>query len=161
MIGNENEVALFIDFENIHTSDRNSSLNVNFVDWRILLDAIEKYGRIAIRRAYTDWAEYARHQDSLARYGIETKNAFGRGKNVSDIFLAVEAMETLHDHPEIGTYILVSGDGDFSVMVHRLRNHQKRVIGVGVTGTSSAGLVEACDDFIFYDQLFPKTQQSN
>lgn len=161
MITHDTEVALFIDFENIHTSIKNSNLDAYHVDWRLLLDELEKYGRIAIRRAYTDWAEYARHQDALARFGIETKNAFGRGKNVSDIFLAVEAMEILHTHPEIGTYIIVSGDGDFSVMVHRLRNHHKRVIGVGLHGATAQGLVEACDHFIFYDDLYNAKYKKN
>lgn len=148
------EVALFIDFENIHTSIvRNTELDAYHVDWRILLDGIESFGRIVIRRAYSNWGENAKHQMFLNRFAIEPKNAFGARKNVSDIYLAVEAMETLYTHPEIGTYILVSGDGDFSILVQRLRNHHKRVIGLGVRGTTSRGLIEACDEFIFYDDL--------
>lgn len=158
MANQDNEVALFVDFENIHTSIKRSTLNAHFVDWGLLLEGISDYGRIAIRHAYANWGEHARHQTFLNRYAIEPKNAFGGDKNVSDIFLAVEAMETLYTHPEIDTYILVTGDGDFSVLVQRLRNHHKQVIGVGVKDAAARSLVEACDEYIFYDDLLAERQ---
>ncbi|MBZ0306879.1 MAG: NYN domain-containing protein [Anaerolineae bacterium] len=158
MVNQGHEVALFIDFENIHTSIKRSTLNAHFVDWGLLLEGIEHYGRIAIRHAYANWGEHARHQTFLNRFAIEPRNAFGGDKNVSDIFLAVEAMETLYTHPEIATYILVTGDGDFSVLVQRLRNHHKTVIGVGVRDAAARGLVEACDEYIFYDDLLAERQ---
>lgn len=161
MVNQGHEVALFIDFENIHTSIKRSTLNAHFVDWGLLLEGVEHYGRIAIRHAYANWGEHARHQTFLNRYAIEPRNAFGGDKNVSDIFLAVEAMETLYTHPEIATYILVTGDGDFSVLVQRLRNHHKTVIGVGVRDAAARSLVEACDEYIFYDDLLAERQPSS
>ncbi len=161
MVNQGHEVALFIDFENIHTSIKRSTLNAHFVDWGLLLEGVEHYGRIAIRHAYANWGEHARHQTFLNRYAIEPRNAFGGDKNVSDIFLAVEAMETLYTHPEIATYILVTGDGDFSVLVQRLRNHHKTVIGVGVRDAAARSLVEACDEYIFYDDLLAERQPAS
>ncbi len=158
MVNQDNEVALFIDFENIHTSIKRSTLNAHFVDWGLLLEGVSHYGRIAIRHAYANWGEHARHQTFLNRYAIEPKNAFGGDKNVSDIYLAVEAMETLYTHPEIDTYLLVTGDGDFSVLVQRLRNHHKQVIGIGVRDAAARSLIEACDEYIFYDDLLAERQ---
>ena len=150
----DTEAALFIDFENIHTSVRRQ-LNDN-VDWQLLLKSVEPFGRLAIRRAYSDWARNADYLPALARMAIEPINAVSLHKNVSDIVLAVDAMETLADRPDIETYIIVSGDSDLTILTQRLRRHQKEVVGVGVHGATSSVMVEACDEFIFYDDLIRK-----
>ncbi len=152
MAGLDDEVALFIDFENLYTSAR-TKLNVQDVDWQVLIRAIEKFGRIVIQRAYSNWGDYARHIAPLSRYAIETINTAGIHKSVSDTHLVVDAMDVLATRPNIKTYIIVSGDSDFTILAQRLRSHQKRVIGVGIHGTTAAGLIQACDEYVFYDEL--------
>lgn len=148
----DDEVALFIDFENLYTSAR-TKLNVQDVDWQVLISAIEKFGRVVIQRAYSNWGDYARHIAPLSRYAIETINTAGIHKSVSDTHLVVDAMDVLATRPNIKTYIIVSGDSDFTILAQRLRSHQKRVIGVGIHGTTAAGLIQACDEYVFYDEL--------
>ncbi len=151
MADREAEAALFIDHENIYTSVR-KHLNAN-VDWQLLLKSLERFGRLAIRRAYSDWSRNADHVQALVRLAIEPINAVSLHKNVSDMVMAVDAMETLVDRPEIETYIIVSGDSDFTILAQRLRQHQKEVVGVGVRDATASVLVEVCDEFVFYNDL--------
>ena len=150
----ENEAALFIDFENIYSSVR-QNLNTD-VDWQLLLKSLERFGRLAIKRAYSDWSKNTAHAKELTRLAIETINAVSLHKNVSDMALAVDAMETLADRPEITTYIIVSGDSDFTILAQRLRRHQKEVVGVGVRDTTASVLIEVCDEFVFYNDLLAR-----
>lgn len=116
-------------------------------------------GRTVIRRAYADWAAQAGAQRDLLGLGIDLVHVPSkRGKNAADIRIVIDALEMLQNPGSQVTHVvLVSGDGDFTELVHRLRSLGKVVIGVGVSGTSAEYLVNACDEFIFYDKLIAVT----
>jgi uncharacterized LabA/DUF88 family protein len=125
------------------------------VDWAKVLQNATQMGRVVLRRAYADWAEAASKQRSLLALGIELIHVNSRrGKNAADIRIVIDALELLYSEQNSFTHVLlVSGDGDFTELVHRLRSHGKHVVGMGVSGTSAEYLVNACDKFIYYDKL--------
>lgn len=108
-----------------------------------------------MRRAYADWAEAATKQRQLLALGVELIHVNSkRGKNAADIRIVIDALELFHNDGSSFTHVLlVSGDGDFTELVHRLRAHGKTVIGMGISGTSAEYLINACDKFIYYDKL--------
>jgi uncharacterized LabA/DUF88 family protein len=125
------------------------------VDWTKVLQNATQIGRVVLRRAYADWAEAASKQRQLLSQGVELIHVNSRrGKNAADIRIVIDALELLYSEQNSFTHVLlVSGDGDFTELVHRLRSHGKNVIGMGVSGTSAEYLVNACDKFIYYDKL--------
>lgn len=152
----ENQVAVFIDYENIEVSYRQILGKEAEVDWSAVLGSAVELGRVVIRRAYADWSTNSSSQRELLGLGIELINVSSkkRGKNVADIKIVIDALEMLiGQHLNISHVLLVSGDGDFTDLVHHLRAHGKFVVGMGVSGTSAEYLINACDKFIFYDLL--------
>jgi uncharacterized LabA/DUF88 family protein len=151
-----NQVAVFIDYENIELSCREKLGSDVDVDWSQVLEAAVDLGRLAIRRAYADWATYGASQRELLGLGIDLIHIPSkRGKNAADIRIVIDVMEMLMmgEHANISHVMLISGDGDFTELVHRLRGYGKIVIGMGVSGASAEYLINACDQFIFYDSL--------
>lgn len=128
--------ALLIDFDNVTMgirSDLQSELR------RLLQSDIIK-GKVAVQRAYADWRRYPQYMVPLAEASIDTIQATAYGsnkKNATDIRLAVDAMELVFTRPEIGSYLLLSGDSDFSSLVLKLKEYGKYVIGVGIRESSS------------------------
>jgi uncharacterized protein (TIGR00288 family) len=154
------QVALFIDFENLVLGASASLLPGQ--DDPIPPAALEllcrDYGNATVRRAYADWAQqtFGRYQESLALNGIDLIQVARFGtvqKNAADIRMAVDAMETLFTHSAITTYMLVAGDGDYSPLVQRLREHGKRVVGVGTKASASKRLVAVCSEYKYWESL--------
>ncbi len=152
---NTAQVALFIDYDNIQMSVESLLKNENDVQWQKILETASQYGRVVLRRAYADWAANPNAQRELMALGIDLVHVSSkRGKNAADIRIVIDAMEQIAANNDNFTHVvLVSGDGDFTELIHRLRTAGKTVIGIGVSGSSAEYLVNACDEFLFYDRL--------
>ena len=157
----ENQVAVFIDYENLDLSCRDKVGSDSEIDWSRVLETAVDLGRVVIRRAYADWSTYRSSQRELLGLGVDLIHvASKRGKNAADIRIVIDALEMLMgEHTNVSHVLLVSGDGDFTELVHRLRAHGKIVVGLGVSGASAEYLINACDQFIFYDLLVGAPQQ--
>jgi uncharacterized LabA/DUF88 family protein len=157
------DLAIFIDWENIYistVSEYNSKPNVSAI-----LEKAREYGRIVSATAYADWTDgdFRDAPPTLYSNGISPRYISARyfpgGKsqkrrtNSIDVMLAVECSDFLHNHPQVGTYVLVTGDGDFIPLVSLLRSRGKRVVVIGVSEATSYHLIESADDFISYASL--------
>jgi uncharacterized LabA/DUF88 family protein len=144
--------ALLIDFDNVTMGIR-SDLQTEL---RNLLSSDIIKGKVQLRRAYADWRRYPQYVAPLAESSIDMIMAPAYGsskKNATDIRLAIDALELVFTRPEIGTYILLSGDSDFSTLVIKLKEYGKYVIGVGIRESSSDLLVMNCDEYFSYNAL--------
>ena len=153
-MGQETQVAVFIDYDNIEISVEEAFGKGTDVDWNRIFNYASQVGRVILRRAYADWAEAANKQRSLLGMGVELIHVNSkRGKNAADIRIVLDAMELYYNGRDTFTHVLlVSGDGDFTELVHRLRANGKTVIGLGISGTTADFLVSACDKFVYYDK---------
>ncbi|WP_433378733.1 NYN domain-containing protein [Actinoplanes sp. CA-142083] len=151
----EERIALFIDYENLAISAR-EHLGAPF-EMRPVADALAERGRVVVRRAYADWSFFDEDRRMLTRSQIELIDMPQRlgasRKNAADIKMAVDALETAFERTYISTFVLCTGDSDFTPLVQKLRELNKRVIGVGVEKSTSALLPPACDEFLYYDRL--------
>ncbi len=144
--------ALLIDFDNVTMGIR-SDLQEQL---RGMLDAEVFKGKISVQRAYADWRRYPQYIVPLSEASIDLifAPAFGSNKkNATDIRLAIDALELVFTRPEIGTYILLSGDSDFSSLVLKLKEYGKYVVGVGIRESSSDLLIQNCDEYYSYSDL--------
>src|SRR5437868_9341215 len=144
--------ALLIDFDNVTMGIR-SELQTELKN---LLSSDIVKGKVSVQRAYADWRRYPQYMVPLAESSIDTIQATAYGsskKNATDIRLSVDAMELVFTRPEIGTYILLSGDSDFASLVTKLKEYGKYVIGVGIRESSSDLLVMNCDEYYSYNAL--------
>jgi uncharacterized protein (TIGR00288 family) len=144
--------ALLIDFDNVTMGIR-SELQTEL---RNLLSSDIVKGKVSVQRAYADWRRYPQYIVPLAESSIDMIMATAYGsakKNATDIRLAVDAMELVFTRPEIGTFILLSGDSDFASLVTKLKEYGKYVIGVGIRESSSDLLVMNCDEYYSYNAL--------
>ena len=144
--------ALLIDFDNVTMGIRSDLGH----ELRSLLGSSIIKGKVAVQRAYADWRRYPQYVVPLAESSIDMIMAPAYGsskKNATDIRLAIDAMELVFNRPEIGTYILLSGDSDFSSLVMKLKEYGKYVIGVGIRESSSDLLVQNCDEYYSYNAL--------
>ncbi|PWH17172.1 MAG: hypothetical protein DDG60_02715 [Anaerolineae bacterium] len=155
MTNDSAQVAVFIDYDNIEISVADTLGKDAEVEWDKVLETASRIGRTVLRRAYADWSEQRSVQRDLLGLGIELVHVSSkRGKNAADIRIVIDALEMVYNpNSRITHVLLVSGDGDFTELVHRLREQGKIVIGIGMSGTSAEYLVNACDEFIFYDKL--------
>jgi uncharacterized LabA/DUF88 family protein len=153
-MGLDKQVAVFIDYDNIEISVTEAFGKTADVDWNRIFGYASQLGRVVVRRAYADWAESAGKQRQLLNLGVELIHVNSkRGKNAADIRIVLDLMELFYNKNGSFTHVLlVSGDGDFTELVHRLRAQGKTVIGLGVSGTTADFLVNACDKFVFYDK---------
>lgn len=150
------QVAVFIDYDNIEISASDKLGKDVDVEWSLVLETAAQIGRVVVRRAYADWSSYGGdRQRELLGSGVELVHVSSkRGKNAADIRIVIDALEFLFSGSSNITHImLVSGDGDFTELVHRLRGRGLKVVGLGVSGASAEYLINACDEFIFYDRL--------
>ncbi len=143
-------VAVFFDFENIVLGVRD--------EFRVstVIDALNERGDVMVRRAYADWGRYRRYQRQFLEQGVAMVflPSYGIGdKNRTDTAICVDAMEILFTRPHIDTFVIASGDSDFGVLAHRLRDHGKRVVGISAKSAASDILVKICHEFIFYESL--------
>jgi uncharacterized protein (TIGR00288 family) len=147
------QIAVFIDFENIATS---AEANLGDFDVNAVMDLLRTRGRLLIKRAYGDWGRYQRYRRPMLENGIDLFQLYSVGiqqKNRADVRLAIDALETVFTRPNIDLYAVISGDSDFTELVHKLRDHGKYTIGIGLRAATSDLLRRACDEFIFYETL--------
>lgn len=154
MANDEERIALFIDFENLAIGARERGEKL---DMAVITDALSERGRTVIRRAYADWNLFSEHRQGLVGQRIEMIEVPQRTgmvrKNAADIKLAVDALEIAFERDFITTFVIASGDSDFTPLVLKLRELNRKVIGVGVEGSTSELLPGACDEFLFYERL--------
>ncbi len=149
----ERSLALFIDFENLALGLQGT--RARFDISRVLKRMVEK-GKIVAKKAYADWNRYASYTEALHEAAIELVEIPRRaqtGKNSADIRLCVDAMDLAYSKEHIGTFVVVSGDSDFSPLVSKLKELGKHVIGLGMQGSTSNLLRDNCDEFIYYEDL--------
>jgi hypothetical protein len=152
----EERLAVFLDYENLALGARDHLGGMTF-DFGPIADALAVRGRVVLRRAYADWSYFDEDRRSLTRHQvelIEMPQRMGTSrKNAADIKMVVDAIEMAFERDYISTFVMCTGDSDFSPLVHKLRELNKRVIGVGVENSTSRLLPPACDEFLFYDRL--------
>lgn len=144
--------ALLIDFDNV-TMGMRSDLSKEL---KTLLDSDVIKGKVSVQRAYADWRRYPQYIVPLSEASVDLifAPAYGSNKkNATDIRMAIDALELVFIRPEIGTYILLTGDSDFSSLVLKLKEYGKYVIGVGIRESSSDILVQNCDEYYSYTSL--------
>ena len=147
------QIAVFIDFENIALGLRDASAPFEV---RRVLDRLLEKGKVIAKVAYADWNRFREHTKSLHEHGIELIEIPRRestGKNSADIRLVVDAMDLSWSKEHIDTFVIVSGDSDFSPLVAKLKENGKHVIGLGMKKSTSPLLANACDEFIYYEDL--------
>jgi uncharacterized protein (TIGR00288 family) len=154
MAEGEHTLAVFIDFENLALGFRGKK-DKRFEIQKVLERLVEK-GKLIVKKAYADWADYAEYKKPLHEAAIELIEIPKRaltGKNSADIRLCVDALDLCYSKEHIDTFVIVSGDSDFSPLVSKLKENGKRVIGLGMKESSSNLLVNNCDEFIYYEDL--------
>jgi uncharacterized protein (TIGR00288 family) len=150
--------ALLIDFDNVTLGIRSDLTK----ELRTLLNSDIIKGKVAVQRAYADWRRYPQYIVPLSESSIDLifAPAFGTSKkNATDIRLAIDAVELVFIRPEIGTFIIMSGDSDFSTMVIKLKEYGKYVIGVGIRESASDLLIQNCDEYYSYSDLAGLTKE--
>jgi uncharacterized protein (TIGR00288 family) len=151
----EERIALFIDYENLAIGARDK-LGFRF-DLKPVAEALAERGRVVVRRAYGDWSMFSEDRRMLTRNHVELIEIPQRmgtvRKNAADIKMAVDAIEMAYEREYLSTFVILTGDSDFTPLVHKLRELNKKVIGVGVKASTSALLPPACDEFLFYELL--------
>ncbi len=156
MDAEEERIALFLDYENLAIGARDT-LGGHTFDLRPVLDALAERGRVIARKAYADWSSFDEDRRMLTRAHVELiempQRMGASRKNAADLKLTVDALEMAFERDYVTTFVIGTGDSDFTPLVHKLRELNKRVIGVGIKGSTSALLPPACDEFLFYDAL--------
>ncbi len=150
----EHKLCVLIDFENVAAGTEKEGLGR--FDIRAVFRRLKDKGRILVSRGYGDWGRFARFKQKLLEEGVtmvELTSYRGQEKNRADIALVVDAMEIAFTRAHVDTFVLLSGDSDFTPLVMRLKELDKRVIGIGTRGSTSRLLLECCDEFIFYDTI--------
>ncbi len=147
-------MAIYADFENVAIGAQQAKyaqFDINKILERILVK-----GNIVMRKAYCDWNRYSKFKRSMHEANfelVEIPHLSMSGKNSADIRMVVDALDLCYTKPHIDTFVIISGDSDFSPLVSKLRENDKIVIGVGVKQSTSDLFVANCDEFIFYDDL--------
>ena len=155
-----NNMAVFCDFENVALGVRDarySRFDIDKVLERLLLK-----GSIVVKKAYCDWERYKEFKAPMHEASfelIEIPHVRMSGKNSADIRMVVDALDLCYPKAHVDTFVIVSGDSDFSPLVSKLRENNKLVIGVGVKSSTSDLLIANCDEFIYYDDLVRKDEQ--
>lgn len=158
---NENaSMALFCDFENVALGVRDA--NYEKFDIKPVLERLLLKGSIVVKKAYCDWDRYKGFKGPMHEANfelIEIPHVRLSGKNSADIRMVVDALDLCYTKSHVNTFVIISGDSDFSPLVSKLRENAKRVIGVGVKDSTSDLLVANCDEFIFYDDLVRESRR--
>jgi uncharacterized protein (TIGR00288 family) len=152
-------MALFCDFENVALGVRDAKFAA--FDIRKVLERLLLKGNIVVKKAYCDWERYKDFRKSMHEAGfelIEIPHVRQSGKNSADIRMVVDALDLCYTKAHVDTFVIISGDSDFSSLVSKLRENNKVVIGVGVKKSTSDLLIAICDEFIFYDDLVRESE---
>ena len=150
----ERSLAMFVDLENLAMGFQNSR-KTRFEIQKVLERLVEK-GKLIVKKAYADWSRYQGYTAPFHEAAIELIEIPKRtqtGKNSADIRLVVDAMDLAWSKPHVDTFVIVSGDSDFSPLVSKLKENGKHVIGLGMKGSTSELLRDNCDEFIYYEDL--------
>jgi uncharacterized protein (TIGR00288 family) len=153
-------LAVFCDFENIALGVREAKY-AQF-DMEKVLERLLAKGSIVVKKAYCDWDRYKEFKTAMHAASfelIEIPHVRQSGKNSADIRMVVDALDLCYTKEHVDTFVIVSGDSDFSPLVSKLRENAKLVIGVGVKNSSSDLLINNCDEFIYYDDLVRAEEQ--
>ncbi len=153
-------IAVFCDFENIALGVREARY-AQF-DMEKVLERLLAKGSIVVKKAYCDWERYKEFKADMHSASfelIEIPHLRQSGKNSADIRMVVDALDLCYTKAHVDTFVIVSGDSDFSPLVSKLRENAKTVIGVGVKNSSSDLLINNCDEFIYYDDLVRQDEQ--
>ncbi|MEJ2514245.1 MAG: NYN domain-containing protein [Gammaproteobacteria bacterium] len=148
-------IAVFIDFENLALGVRDMKGDNKFHVDLVLKRLLEK-GRIVYKRAYCDWSQYREYVREFHANGIEMLDipqSRASGKNSADIHMVTDALDLCYAKQHIDVFAVLSGDSDFSPLVSKLKENNKRVLGCGVKNSTSDLLIGGCDEFIYYDDL--------
>jgi uncharacterized protein (TIGR00288 family) len=156
----ERRIAMFCDLENIALGVRDSDMKK--FDINMVLERLLEKGKIIVKKAYADWERYSDfkrpfHEAAIEMIDIPQK--YYAGKNSADIKMAVDAIDLCYSRDHVDTFVILSGDSDFSPLVSKLRESNKQVIGVGVKNSSSSLLIDNCDEFIFYEDIWRDRHQ--
>jgi uncharacterized protein (TIGR00288 family) len=154
-----NIMALFCDFENIALGVRDADY-AKF-DMGKILERLLLKGNIVVKKAYSDWQRYREFKETMHEASfelIEIPHLRQSGKNSADIRMVVDALDLCYTKEHVDTFVIISGDSDFSPLVSKLRENNKTVIGVGVKNSTSDLLIANCDEFIYYDDLVKKSR---
>ncbi len=147
-------MALFCDFENIALGARDARYAA--FDMQKVLERLLLKGNIVVKKAYCDWERYKEFKATMHEAAfelIEIPHVRQSGKNSADIRMVVDALDLCYTKAHVDTFVIISGDSDFSALVSKLRENNKVVIGVGVKKSTSDLLISSCDEFIYYDDL--------
>ncbi len=147
-------IAVFVDFENLALGVRD--MKGGDFEIQLVLKRLLEKGRIVHKRAYCDWSQYRREVREFHAQGIEMidiPRSKMSGKNSADIRMVVDALDLCYAKRHIDIFALLTGDSDFSPLVSKLKENNKRVIGCGVKNSTSDLLIANCDEFIYYDDL--------
>ena len=156
----ERKIALFCDLENVALGVRDSESKK--FDINLVLERLVEKGKIIVKRAYADWERYSEFKIPFHEAAIELIDIPQRrytGKNSADIKMVVDAMDLSYSKEHLDTFVLLSGDSDFSPLVSKLKENNKYVIGIGVKNSSSNLLIDNCDEFIFYEDVWRDQQK--
>jgi len=151
---NTHNMALFCDFENVALGVRDAKYAA--FDMQKVLERLLLKGNIVVKKAYCDWERYKEFKGAMHEATfelIEIPHVRMSGKNSADIRMVVDALDLCYTKSHVDTFVIISGDSDFSALVSKLRENNKVVIGVGVKNSTSDLLISNCDEFIFYDDL--------
>jgi len=155
-------MAVFCDFENIALGVRDA--NYEKFDIGKVLERLLLKGSIVVKKAYCDWERYKSFKAPMHEASfelIEIPHVRQSGKNSADIRMVVDALDLCYTKSHVDTFVIVSGDSDFSPLVSKLRENNKTVIGVGVKNSSSDLLISNCDEFIYYDDLVRQEESTS
>ncbi|WP_202865582.1 NYN domain-containing protein [Pigmentiphaga sp. H8] len=154
-------MALFCDFENVALGVRDAKYER--FDIKLVLERLLLKGSIVVKKAYCDWDRYKGFKATMHEANfelIDIPHVRQSGKNSADIRMVVDALDLCYTKSHVNTFVIISGDSDFSPLVSKLRENAKQVIGLGVKQSTSDLLIANCDEFIFYDDLVRETHQA-
>lgn len=154
-------IAVFIDFENVALGRPAKGTDTDF-DVSVVLNRLLEKGRIVYKRAYCDWSRFQKSTRSLHENGVELidiPRSRVSGKNSADIRMVVDAIDLCYAKQHIDLFALITGDSDFSPLVAKLKENDKRVLGCGVRNATSQLLINSCDEFLIYDDLVEKKKK--
>jgi uncharacterized protein (TIGR00288 family) len=157
----ERKIALFCDLENIALGLRDS--DAPKFDINLVLERLLEKGKIIVKKAYADWERYSDYKRPFHEAAIELidiPQKFYSGKNSADIKMVVDAMDLSYSKEHLDTFVILSGDSDFSPLVSKLKENNKYVIGIGVKNSSSNLLVGNCDEFLYYEDVRRDTDKA-
>ncbi len=160
-VNESQNLAIFCDFENVALGVRDARIKKFNID--LVLERLLVKGTVVVKKAYCDWQRYQEFKPVMhdaAFELIEIPHTRQSGKNSADIRMVVDALDLCYTKEHIDTFVIVSGDSDFSPLVSKLRENNKTVIGVGVKSSTSDLLMNNCDEFIFYDDLAREDESS-